>query len=267
MSHRMRLNCDLHGNLPDLLGFERVLWNLGPALSPSTLLFLGDYVDRGPHGVEVVAYLFAYKLQNPAKIKLLRGNHEVRDVQKMFTFYTECVQKFGDTLGKDLWNAINNVFDAMPIAAVIDSKIFCVHGGIPPPWLCPVIATINDIPIPLTNPDEQSQLAWELMWNDPIKTRGADAFVDTTNSDGFANNTRRGTAHVFNQAALDRFLSVNSLSHVVRAHEMQKTGFYIQYSGHLITVFTSSHYCGGDNEAACLFVNNNRIRVIRVDTE
>lgn len=78
---------DLHGNYMDLMYFEQALWQLSPTLSPSKLLFLGDYVDRGRYSVEVIAYLFAYKVQVPQKIILLRGNHEIRDIQKSFTFY------------------------------------------------------------------------------------------------------------------------------------------------------------------------------------
>ena len=48
-------------------------------------------------------------------------------------------------------------------------QVFCCHGGIPPPWLCPVVSTIRSIPCPLTNPDQQSALAWALMWNDPVR--------------------------------------------------------------------------------------------------
>lgn len=73
-----------------------------------------------------------------------------------------------------MWEAINQCFDAMPIAAVIDDKLFCVHGGIPPDWLLDIagkpmgIEAINHIPKPLPDPEEQSQLAWELMWSDPV---------------------------------------------------------------------------------------------------
>lgn len=114
---------DLHGNLSDLLYFEKVLWHIGPCLSPSNLLFLGDYVDRGAYSMEVISYLFSYKLQSPMKVTLLRGNHEIREVQKMFTFYKECVLKLGEKLGNEVWNAVNNAFDTMPIAAVIDGKV------------------------------------------------------------------------------------------------------------------------------------------------
>ena len=60
----------------------------------------------------------------PTKFHLLRGNHEHRELQKNFTFYTECLQKFGTPeLGEMVWEEINKAFDAMPIAAVVDKKV------------------------------------------------------------------------------------------------------------------------------------------------
>lgn len=70
------------------MAIEAALWPTGTALAPTHFLFLGDYVDRGPHGCEVLAYLMAAKIQRPQAVLMVRGNHETRDIQKMFTFYT-----------------------------------------------------------------------------------------------------------------------------------------------------------------------------------
>lgn len=111
-------------------------------------------------------------------------------------------------------------------------------------------------------------MAWQLMWNDPI------AAVDMTESvieelsqnNGFAYNAKRNTACVFNRKAFANFLQRNGITHVVRAHEVKQSGFEIQQGGQLLTVFSSSHYCGGSNEAACILLDNRRIRAIRIDT-
>lgn len=257
---------DIHGNYRDLVCFEKALWRVGPHLTPANFLFLGDYVDRGDYGIEVVSYLFAQKLQATGKFFLLRGNHEVRDIQKMFTFHQECIRKFGERLGANVWNAVNEVFDCMPVAAIVDKKIFCIHGGIPK--LDGQVKDLEKIPCPLPNPESQSNLAWQMMWNDPVAAEDMndDVSEQLMSNNGFAFNEKRQTAYVFNQAAFNAFLERNNLTHVVRAHEVKQAGFEIQQSGRLMTVFSSSHYCGGSNEAACILVHNYRMRIIRIDT-
>ncbi|ELU04421.1 hypothetical protein CAPTEDRAFT_110040, partial [Capitella teleta] len=260
---------DIHGNFRDLVAFEKALWRMGPLLTPANFLFLGDYVDRGSFGVETVSYLFAQKMQAPKKFFLLRGNHELRSVQKMFSFHTECMDKFGEDLGVEVWDAVNDCFDYMPIAATVDDKIFCVHGGIPSPAHgSGYLSAIAEIPVPLRDPEEESPLAWEILWSDPLSS---DAITEEIQpelelNDGFIFNSRRGTAHFFSCDALQEFLMRNKLTHVIRAHEVQQVGFQVQQKGKLLTVFSSSHYCGGSNEAACVLADNLKLRMIRLDT-
>jgi diadenosine tetraphosphatase ApaH/serine/threonine PP2A family protein phosphatase len=258
---------DIHGNFHDLICFEKTLWRMGPMLTPASFLFLGDYVDRGSEGIEVVSYLFAQKLLSPSKFFLLRGNHELRNIQKMFHFHNECKKKFGENLGDQVWQEINNAFDCMPLAAVVDEKIFCLHGGIPSSLNGDnTLDDINKIVCPLRDPENESPLGWELLWNDPLSPTYDYDEDELERNKGFVHNTRRGTACFFSNEALIDFLKKNNLSYVVRAHEVQQVGFKVQLGGRLLTVFSSSHYCGGSNEAATVLVDSKKLRLIRLDT-
>lgn len=130
---------DIHGNLEDLHFFSDNIWKLGMDLTAGQFLFLGDYVDRGMSCLECVAYLFGLKLLFPTKIHLLRGNHETRDVNGWEQHYMEksflyqCKQRFGQEIGESVWEECNQAFDRLPLSAIIDHEIFCIHGGFPRP--------------------------------------------------------------------------------------------------------------------------------------
>ena len=162
-----------------------------------------------------------------------------------------------------------------------------MHGGIPSPISCPgdFISAVNDIVVPLSDPENESPLAWEIMWNDPFSIdTNTVAQIPIGASGGFFNNTRRSTGNYFTSEALMAFLDKNNFTHVVRAHEVQQVGFkvcmrsirfndlskisfvQVQLSGRLLTVFSSSHYCGGTNEAATVLVDSAKLRLIKLDT-
>merc|ERR1712107_298100 len=84
---------DIHGQFHDLLQ----LFITGGDFSNSKYLFLGDYVDRGRHSVQVISLLFLLKIEYPDKMILLRGNHEARCQTQVFGFYDECLMKYGDS--------------------------------------------------------------------------------------------------------------------------------------------------------------------------
>jgi uncharacterized membrane protein YgcG len=127
---------DLHGNMDDCSWLASKMWPLGLENSAGSFLFLGDYVDRGPNSLELIAYLFALKLTAPHKFHLVRGNHEHRTVNGRggahgSTLRQQAVSRFGTDYGNAVWHAVNKAFDCMPLAAIIDGHLFCAHGGIP----------------------------------------------------------------------------------------------------------------------------------------
>lgn len=72
--------------------------------------------------------MLAYKVKYPNNFFLLRGNHEAAAINRTFGFYDECKRK----LSIRTWKRFQDVFNCMPITALVDGKILCMHGGISP---------------------------------------------------------------------------------------------------------------------------------------
>ena len=255
---------DIHGNLEDLLTMEKHLWNklpIGPAL-----LFLGDYVDRGQWGVECALYVIALKVLYPHKVTILRGNHEVEDVQRKYSFYGECLQKYPNR-GEAIFAMLNQVFARMPVAAVLDDAIYCAHGGIP--HLETTLEAIRKMPLDIHG-ESDSELFWEIVWSDPINEEQYRMTCALLNQEpeeqaGYVRNTKRGAAWFYGEKAVEKFFEKNNLTRMVRAHEVPMNGFTFHFGDRCATIFSCSHY-QADNQCAVLFVDQERIRVIRIDT-
>lgn len=95
-------------------------------------VFLGDYVDRGNHSLETITLLMALKVKFPDSIFLLRGNHEDIWINKNFGFSDECEKRLSENTDfpESVFSKINNFFEYLPLAALIDDTILCIHGGI-----------------------------------------------------------------------------------------------------------------------------------------
>lgn len=268
---------DIHGNLEDLHFFSDNIWRLGMSLTAGNFVFLGDYVDRGLSCLECIAYLLAMKLLMPQKVFLLRGNHETRDVNGWEEHYGErsfmyqCRSRFGDDLGYRIWEQSNQVFDRMPLAAVVDQDIFCVHGGIPRPigtgdsriqdiLQVPKVAGINP---PYEHEDDNyQQVASDCIWSDPASEDQELTSVDPET--GFGESLRGGGAICFGNKAVSDFLGQQGYSYIMRAHEAHADGVAVSKGARVFTVFSTSkdHNQGSQAMAGCILVDFEKLQVI-----
>lgn len=266
---------DLHGNYKDFAYFAQAfgLWTSAEFV-PARFLFLGDYVDRGLHSIETLAFVLALKVRYPDKIFLLRGNHECAEIngdEELYmsgSFKSQCKLTYGMRDGERLWNDFNRCFEMMPLAAVIDNKIFCVHAGIPRYIArnpdCNILDTIASIPRP---PSITDDLVFDLIWADPA-TPNEERFVGMDGfPPGFGRNTRGPATCVFGKEAVAKFCQNSGCSHLIRAHQSPKLGVDISKNAAILTVFSSSHYCGGYNRAASVLVHDHRLDIILSNPE
>ena len=180
----------------------------------------GDYVDRGYYSVETVTLLVCLKIRYPQRITILRGNHESRQITQVYGFYDECLRKYGNA---NVWKYFTDLFDYLPLTALIENQIFCLHGG-----LSPSIDTLDNI----RSLDRIQEVPHEgpmcdLLWSDPDDRCGWGI-------------SPRGAGYTFGQDISEAFNHNNGLTLVARAHQLVMEGYNWSQDRNVVTIFSGT---------------------------
>ncbi|CAN1765969.1 Serine/threonine-protein phosphatase PP1, partial [Linum perenne] len=197
------------------------LFEYGGLPPRSNYLFLGDYVDRGKY---------------PENFFLLRGNHECASINRIYGFFDECKRRFNVRL----WKTFTDCFNCLPVAALIDEKILCMHGGLSPDLQH--LDEIRNLVRPTDVPD--TGLLCDLLWSDPSK-----------DVQGWGMNDR-GVSFTFGADKVTEFLQKHDLDLICRAHQVVEDGYEFFADRQLVTIFSAPNYCGEfDNAGAMMSVD------------
>jgi serine/threonine-protein phosphatase 6 catalytic subunit len=225
---------DIHGQFFDLLE----LFKAGGEIPDKAYIFIGDFVDRGYNSVETFELFLLLKIRYPDRITLLRGNHESRGVTMAYGFYDECEKKYGNA---NAWKYCTDVMDYLPLAALIDNSILCVHGGI-----SPRLKTIDQLRLVDRMMEIPSEGPFsDLMWSDP------------DDIESFILNAR-GAGWIYGRRAVKDFNHINGLSLICRAHQVVREGYIFWFDQQLVTVWSAPNYCYRcGNQASIGYFNEN----------
>lgn len=199
---------------------------------------MGDYVDRGYYSVETVTLLFALKVRYPDRITITRGNHESRQITQVYGFYDECLRKYGNA---NVWSTFTDIFDFLPLCALVERQIFCLHGGLSPNIdHINMINSINRITeIPHTG------AMCDLLWSDPDERSSWQA-------------SPRGAGYTFGVDISKQFCHTNDIDLICRAHQLVLDGYAWSHERCVITIFSAPNYCYRcGNQAAIMEIDDH----------
>ena len=237
---------DTHGQFYDVMNIFEMN---GVPSKNNPYIFNGDFVDRGSFSIEVVLTYFLWKLHDPTCIYLSRGNHETKvcvavkdslrllfwnatdvlslcvtqNMNKIYGFEGEAKAKYDDKI----FELFLEVFCHLPLAAVIENKVFVTHGGLP----ADEGVTLDDIrKVKRGMEPPETGLMSDLLWSDPQPFPGKSP-------------SKRGVGFSFGPDITEKFLELNNLTLLVRSHEVKEEGYLVEHSGKTITIFSAPNYC------------------------
>uniref|UniRef100_A0A673CIJ7 Serine/threonine-protein phosphatase n=1 Tax=Sphaeramia orbicularis TaxID=375764 RepID=A0A673CIJ7_9TELE len=211
---------DVHGQYYDLL----------------RLFEYGGFPPESKQSLETICLLLAYKIKYPENFFLLRGNHECASINRIYGFYDECKRRYNIKL----WKTFTDCFNCLPVAAIVDEKIFCCHGGLSPDLQS--MEQVRRVMRPTDVPDQG--LLCDLLWADPDK--------DVL---GWGENDR-GVSFTFGADVVTKFLHKHDMDLICRAHQVVEDGYEFFAKRQLVTLFSAPNYCGEfDNAGAMMSVD------------
>tara|TARA_B110001452_G_scaffold190044_1_gene160224 strand:- start:633 stop:2594 length:1962 start_codon:yes stop_codon:yes gene_type:complete len=268
---------DVHGQLRDLLlllalyGFPD---HHGGDVETVAYVFNGDWVDRGAHQLEVVALLFALKVLYPARVFLVRGNHEFRSQSVgmgQAGFAAHVAQRFGALCdrGQALYEAVHTAFEWLPLAAKVADAVLVLHGGIGDgSW--GIDDDLARVQRPLRDVEQAGaavpHCACQALWSDPTDS-------DADMSRGVHPSTRGGNMGqmvTFGPDVTESFCKREGVQLVVRSHQYVREGIKFMHGGRLATLFSARNYLPPtENDGALLLIapdeqGNLRVRAKRL---
>ncbi|CAD6195478.1 unnamed protein product [Caenorhabditis auriculariae] len=228
---------DIHAQFQDM----NRLFDIIGRVPEERFMFLGDYIDRGPQGIEVLMLLFALKIRYRNRIYLLRGNHETPAVNKIYGFYNECALKYG----VGIWWDFQACFNRIPMAGLISKKVLCMHGGLSPELTH--LDVIRNIPRPCEPLDRG--LLIDLLWSDP-----------TNKGEGWFHSIR-GISYMFGRGVVEQASKLLGIDLIIRAHQVVQDGYEMMTGRRLITVFSVPNYCQQFTNAAAVVCLNSNLEI------
>ncbi|KAF9318207.1 hypothetical protein BG003_011684 [Podila horticola] len=236
---------DVHGQFYDFLNIFK---KNGHPSETHAYLFNGDFVDRGSFSLEIILTLFAYKLLYPTGMYLTRGNHETDDMNKVYGFEDEVKAKFSETMFK----IFSETFATLPLAHLVQKKIFVVHGG---------LSSRDDVTLEeIRNIDRitkgqpgQGGLMSELLWADPQPLPGRSP-------------SARGVGQKFGPDVTENFCKMNNIDMIIRSHEVKQQGYHVEHDGRCVTIFSAPNYCDSvGNLGAYINVTPDKEKTFKLD--
>jgi predicted phosphodiesterase len=214
---------DLHGDLSSLaqiLRESKILERMEKSRS-SLLIFLGDYGDRGPLSPEVYCTVLRIKLQYPAQVVLMRGNHE--GPTDLWPSPHDMPAQFQARFGKrwrDIYSRIVALFEHLYISVLVEDRYLMVHGGLPSQ-----ARSLEDFASAYRKHPKRNFLE-DILWGDP-----SDFFHGTRASP-------RGAGKLFGKDVTTKVLKALNVRVLIRGHEPCDQGFKVDHDGMMLTLFS-----------------------------
>ncbi|MFQ5909939.1 MAG: metallophosphoesterase [Thermoplasmata archaeon] len=230
---------DTHGDLRTTISI--VSKEFLPLEDKPYLVFLGDYVDRGPNDIANINLISMLKVLFPERVVMLRGNHESQEMNNIYGFRRAASDH--PCIGEGGFKRYQEVFAAMPHGVLLEwNRVFGVHGGIPfdphheGPFSLGELKALKKTKL-LGDLEEASR---QMMWGDPSE--------DVPAEERFEFNFKRGFGYLYGRRIFDEFVERNDISLVIRSHQMFEGGYSYFFDNRLLSIFSTKHYGGYDIE-------------------
>ena len=201
------------------------------------LVFLGDYVDRGPNDIANINFIGMLKVLFPDRVVMLRGNHESEEMNNIYGFRRAASNH--PCIGEGGFKRYQEVFAAMPHCVLLDwNRVFGVHGGIPfdphheGPFSLGELKSLKKAKLF----EDLEEASHQMMWGDPSDDMPAE--------ERFGFNFKRGFGYLFGRQVFDEFMERNDISLTIRSHQMFEEGYWYFFDNRLLSIFSTRHYEG-----------------------